>query len=285
MNDKEGLMSMNRPPLGPKPDFDKLDKERYEKAAKLEYISINNYPEILQTLQIASNEIGHMRQEFGLTEIPFESSKVRLIKKDIWDNNPSITRPDSEAGFIDQNNRISFVKLEQEDLDNNLVAKINALHTATHEYVHSGMDAGISEYSFYINEGITDLITKRILNKVLSSIRPDNDPEKYINFAQSHKIEELELHPDDLLLIEDDKVLAWYPYITQMRLLEALENGHPGILQQLIKAAFTGDSKGAENIITAAYGDRVSKIITSRFLTAKTMIDEIEISLKDGFKT
>ena len=44
-----------KPPLGQKPDFEKIEKEKSEKRSNLEHFSINRYPDISNIFINASN--------------------------------------------------------------------------------------------------------------------------------------------------------------------------------------------------------------------------------------
>ena len=273
MNNKENFNQMSKPPLGPRPDFDKIDRENNERMSKLDYISVANYPELQAALEVASAETNNIRKKIGLEEILFDISKIRLIKKEIWLENENITY--DKGGFIDSRNRISYIELLREDLENDLPLKIDTLHGTTHEYVHSSMDGGISKYSFYLNEGITDLLTKNILKKVMPDLLPDEKTEEYVKFSRDNSLDGLEIRPDDLLLVRDGEALVFYPYIPQMRLLEALDCRYPGLLVQLIEFAFKGDNNGAEEIMIQRCGDDVARIVKSRFWSAREMIKRI----------
>ena len=270
---------MARPPLGERPDFEKMEREALAKWLSAEYIPVTRYPSLHGALQTAEIEVNQAREELGLARLDLPATNTRLIKNDVYNGLSGQTHIGPNGAFFDYQNRISYVRAKSEEFESDLSLKVNATYHAVHEFVHSGMKgSGIQEYSFNLSEGLTDRFARGIMQKIVPTMTQNDRREGYVRWHPSIRVdcEEIPITADGLILVETAKLPVGYAYISQIRLIEKIDEHRKGTASRLLKAAFAGDNVEARSIMTEACGPEIADMLSDSYMRTTALIKEIE---------
>src|SRR3989339_160803 len=138
---EEGNERYVKPPLGERPDFDKMEKDRMKKLLGLNHYELDNFPEIINTLESATMKINAVRSEIGLSAKEFNSEKIRLIKNE----NGEFDQYSRKAGFYDNESGNVIYGFEEGRFFMDLTYKVEILYNLIHEMIHQSMAGGVYE--------------------------------------------------------------------------------------------------------------------------------------------
>lgn len=246
------IKDCDRPPLGKLRDFDKEDAEAILSAP---YIHISNFPDLQKSLYFAREELNNLYNKYGLESITFNDADVRLIEPKVFNKKPVFLRYGKDGGFFDPVTTKTIIRFDPKINASSKYQKIITSYTIIHEETHRSMKGyGFQEYSFYLNEGIADFITRDIMNTKIIPFYLD--PEELAeNKRNIQKITPLKYNgivitEEDILIFNPETEDTWgYTRIPEIHFVESLKERNPQVFDILVKKAFCGDTENIREII------------------------------------
>ncbi|MCK4554093.1 hypothetical protein KAU19_03970 [Candidatus Parcubacteria bacterium] len=252
-----------RPPSGKRPDFEKLDNEGLSAVLKLECYDLEKYSDIIKDLEITVTEINKIKKGIGLPTNSIDVKKVRLIKKELFENSEYYKYTKRDGLYDEESGNIIFSFNDDKffvDRSYNIDVRYNLIH----EMVHKCMSGqGIHRDFFRLNEGITDAIAQEIMrNKILPDIISEQDESSRREFVKKNPFvlidgDEANIELEDIAFVEEGKNPVSYRCIGERRLIKIIKQTKPEAYKLLLKAAFKGDNQAAKAVIVDNYGEQM----------------------------
>lgn len=273
------------------------DEEKFIKEfLNLEYRSIEDFPELTETVDIVSDEMNKDRRKYGLPKIDYKYSDIRLISEDKFDNTQyaKITRDESGddlTGYAPSSLEICFIRFNEKKYNTSRSESLEAKSCIIHECAHKGIDErGIANYSGNLNEGFVEKKAREIMERrIILNIFKIKDYENRKKCASFQFMEyNNNLYSKDILIWDKNKeddgfdVKGFFrPYILEVEIVEKIKKVYPELYKDLLECCFRGDSEGAERLIENTCGKEVAELLKNGSKTTYGQIfDKIEESKK-----
>lgn len=252
---------------------------RSEETLKLEYEPLENYPELLKTYEVYVNESNLLRARFGLPPFEVDPKKCRLIDSEMFDGNELFATGTDSKAFYDNTSDVIYVRFDKEEFKT-LAGQLYYHYVIGHETVHQGMEGnGIHEGSFPINEGITELINRRILQQhVLSDPKWESVTERISDYLMDRNlyVEGFVLMPEDLISIGSDGKPLAYSRKPEMVLVDKIEEVNKEAYEELLKAAYLNKSSIVYHILFKYFGIEVAENFRDDSKNLRELFDLID---------
>jgi len=250
------------PPLGERPDFSKLDQDDAEHDSQLEHVPLNNFPELVTSFDTITQNINAIRTRVGAPEMPSDSSVVRLMNQDQW-NNLSSTASASPAHYDPLSGNI-YQLFDEERYSRSKIGQISTVYTMAHELSHKTTH-GLEKYSFHLSEGIADFLAQLTLeNGALESFIDKRDLDHYRQIyleAGPVIIGGYEFKAKDIFVVPSENG-AGLSRIPQLRLIEAIQaTMQPEHFNDFLRGAFTNDTTLVKSMLTKQFGAELTKLL------------------------
>lgn len=252
---------LSRPPLGERPDFDKLDRMNAEKDSQLAYIHLDQIPALRTAYYLITQDLNNIRIQVGAPEIPDDTSMVRLMNYEQWNAlSGNSGKVDSSAHYDPLSGNI-YQLLNVEGYISTGTERIFAAYTMAHELSHKATH-GLEKYSFHLSEGLADFLAQQALeNGALEPFIPKDELDYY---RQSYLeagpviIEGFECKAEDIFVIPDEQG-SGFTRIPQLRIIQALQaTMHPELFNTFLQGSFTDDIRSVKWALTEQFGEELA---------------------------
>ncbi|OGI34477.1 MAG: hypothetical protein A2259_01010 [Candidatus Moranbacteria bacterium RIFOXYA2_FULL_43_15] len=277
---EEGNERYVKPPLGERPDFDKMEKDRMKKLLGLNHYELDNFPEIINTLESATMKINAVRSEIGLSAKEFNSEKIRLIKNE----NGEFDQYSRKAGFYDNESGNVIYGFEEGRFFMDLTYKVEILYNLIHEMIHQSMAGGVNEEFHLLDEGFVDTIAMEIMHdempKLLNKREIDSNKlaiKKFLKDYPVTKTEEgefIEAEEQDILFVEEKKDPVASTRIVNRRVIGKIKQSNPELYKKLLKAAFEKDSQEISDLIVENYSGKMLENL--KYMKVEDILNEFD---------
>jgi hypothetical protein len=249
------------PPLGERPDFEKLDQANSEYDSQLEYISLNNFPDLTISFGTITQNLNDLRARVGASEIPNDPSVVRLMNKDQWKSlSGSSNVSDSLAHYDPLSGKI-YQLFNPERYSSSRIDQIFTAYTMAHELSHKATN-GLEKYSFHLSEGLADFLAQQTiesgaLEPFIKKCELDFYRQMYLE-AGPAIIDGYEFKAKDIFVVPNQNG-SGLTRIPQLRLIEAIQKKiHPTYFDTFLKGAFTNDTDLIKDVLTKQFGEELA---------------------------
>jgi hypothetical protein len=251
----------NGPPLGERPDFEKLDQANAMRDSHLEHISIDNFPELISSFDIIIQNLNKVRTRVGAPEIPNNPSVVRLMNQGQWkslsgnsDASDSLAHYDPLSGNI-------YQLFDEEHYSSSKMGQILTAYTTAHELSHKATH-GLETSSFHLSEGLADFLAQQTIED--GALEPFIDKSELDYCRQMYLeggpviIDGYEFKAKDIFVIPNENG-SGLSRIPQLRLIEAIRTKiHPTHFDTFLKGAFTNDTDLIKDVLTKQFGEELA---------------------------
>lgn len=261
---KETTGKDSKPPLGKIIDMNQKERERASALESVPHKTVEAYPLLHTAFKVATQELNKIRADLGLGPIDFKPGDVRLVDPDTFKQVLFNTSQDAK-GFLDKFTGRIYLEFDEGEYLGNLSERIIQAYAVIHELTHKSMNFGLNNFSFDLDEGITDEFASHIVRKNFANIFGFDRPDP-VGFLQRTKpqVEGRQLEPDDVLYIGPERGFG-FSRIPQMHMVRALRDSNPVAYQKLIEFAFRADSQEASfqarPFIHDLYGTEVTDML------------------------
>ena len=274
------LNQRERPPLGKKPDFNKIDSDRL---LALDFEPIEIYPELEIVAKIVNEEINIARKKYGLPELFLDSDTVRLVPHTVYDGN-RYARESADAGaFLHPDNRRVFIRFDPAKYSKSNNEKMWQAYVVSHELTHRGMEkGGLSKILdndpidlFRMNEGITDYLTRDAMNsRILDKLTTKKVITSRARYVESVKpeIEGFRLAEQDMIPVGNGESELSYSRLPEIRLIEQIKNISSEVFERLVELAFLGQKEKARDVLQHLLGRKVCDVMMNRAVSANELL-------------
>lgn len=261
------------------PDFEALDQAAAEHDARLEYIPLKNYPELISSFHAIIQNLNHIRTSVGAPEMPDDISVVRLMNQTQWNN---LHSNDSDVdAYYDPLSGNFYHLVDEKSYKESKVIQMMTVYTLAHELSHKATH-GLEMYSFNLSEGMADFLTQHTLESgalipIISKEELDDYRRRYLETGPVI-INEYELRAKDIF-VAPGEAGSGFTRIPQLRLIEALQAAmHPEHFGDFLRSAFTSDIALMRSILIEYFGKKLastfedtSESVSPQILTKKVL--------------
>lgn len=269
-----------KPKLGAIELLEELDRKESEEALSIEYQSIESIRELNETYSTYADQLNSIRRELGLENIDFKPEDYRLIKPEVYDTSPFLTKYGKAGAFHDPITGVIFLRFDLEAHESADGNKAYNHYVVGHETTHKSMAGyGIGKYSKDLNEGMTEVINRQIFhNTIIPRLRLGKQSHENDEYIRRYEptVDGIKIREEDILYSDEDVDTLVYTRVRETRLIEMIKALSPECYEQLLSACFRGEDEEAREIISKYMGEEWAKKFGDRRSSVLDLYRELE---------
>jgi len=259
-------MSLERPPFPGRPPIGEvrdLNKEQAERTLAVEFVSIEERPELPEAFDCMAEHVNGLRGQVGLSELSFSYDEVRLIPSATWKDMLRISGLTQDAGgFWDPLTKKAYLNYPAEDCERSRTSRIHLAYTMAHELAHKATP-NAPYYSYDLSEGLADTIAQDAIEYggLIQEYRGNLGK----RVREEEQFEDgFKLHVSDILVEESGQIVP-YGRTAQRRLIEVMKRSKgPTTFVALLEVAMTGSADEVKEVVRANYGEALAEVLNGR---------------------
>ncbi|HEV7951887.1 MAG TPA: hypothetical protein VGO98_00735 [Candidatus Saccharimonadales bacterium] len=249
------------PPLGRRPDFEKLDQASAIYDSRLEHLPLDNFPELISSVDIIIKNLNKIRTRVDAPEIPNNPSVVRLMDHDQWKNLSGNSDVSNSLAHYDPLSGNIYQLFDEERYVSSRMDQIFTAYTVAHELSHKATH-GLEKYSLHLSEGLADFLAQQTIED--GALEPFIDKSELDYYRHMYLdagpllIDGYELKAKDIFIVpnEDGSCLTRIP---QLRLIEAIQTKiRPEHFDTFLRGAFTNNTNLVKDVLTKQFGEELA---------------------------
>jgi hypothetical protein len=254
-----------------------LIRKEMESMLAVEYIRLEDYPQLLSAFQRISTSLNDVRTDLNLEPLTFSTSDVRLIPSEIFNAHHYLSKYGENGAFFDPVSGVCYVRFDREVLTSRR-GEISLMYVVAHELSHKAMKGGVGEYSFHLDEGIADTTARHVME---TSIYPQflteadyQNRESFVSGFQS-SVEGFKPEPRDVILSLPNESTLGYSRIPQMRLLHQMKTLKPDVYVLILRLAFEGRHADVETLIREKFSNELADQLGDDEVNASELVENL----------
>jgi hypothetical protein len=231
----------------------KNKKKSFYEILSAPYLALEDFPLAEEYFQNANTIINGFRESLGIRPITLRPEDAHILSHSEYDR--FFPDSDTNLGRHDPKIKKTFIRGEHSpEIAMDIYYLATILFVLGHETVHLSYSGnGITKYSRSLNEGFTDWMSRQIASQ--------NIPKLFAIFQDSDFPTEVNEMIGATIDYATEMTRSGFGYKTEVQIIEEVLKANPDQLKSLLKATFEGKPKKAKTIISATYGDDVSKLL------------------------
>ena len=256
-----------KPPLGKVLDLNRWEAEYLQ---SLPHVPLSRFRDLEQAARLAHYHSNNLRNKFGLEYLGFNPDDVRLIPHSIYSNDYACVEMGKDGAFYSPAAKKSFIRFNEGEDMSSKYGRIFLAYIIAHEEVHRSMEkSGVADYSHELNEGITEFITRDIMEGCVTRL-----------FLSAEELRENQLCVRRMMplrwkgqKLDEIDIIIYDPMVNQaegysryqeLHLIDDLVLRKSCTFDEMARYAFHGDSEGLKEYMEGHgihFSDLVSKVL------------------------